>query len=57
MEADLDKITDNKVNWVKITQNVYDAFHPQSNLKMILILKNHIKKDKSWENTKENVPY
>ena len=29
MEADLDKIADNKVNWVKITQNVYDAtFHP-----------------------------
>ena len=28
MEADLDKIADNKVNWVKITQNVYDTFHP-----------------------------
>ena len=28
MESDLDKIAENKSDWVDVTQDVYDSFHP-----------------------------
>ena len=50
MEADLDKIADNKVNWVKITQNVYDTFHPT-----VVKLKNDTDIKKSYKEKKTNL--
>ena len=49
METDLDKIADNKVNWVKITRNVYDTFHPT-----VLKLKGDSEIKKSYKDRKTN---
>ena len=50
MESDLDKIADNKVNWVKVTRNVYDTFHPT-----VIKLKGDTELKKSYKDKKTNL--
>ena len=50
MESDLDKIAENKVNWIKITQNVYDTFHP-----VVMKLKSDTDIKKSFKEKKTNL--
>ena len=50
MESDLDKIAENKVNWVKITKNVYNTFHPT-----VIKLKGDTELKKSYKDKKTNL--
>lgn len=50
MESDLDKIADNKVNWVKVTRDVYDTFHPT-----VIKLKGDTELKKSYKDKKTNL--
>lgn len=50
MESDLDKIAENKVNWIKITNNVYNSFHPT-----VMKLKSDSQVKQSFKDKKTNL--
>ena len=50
MESDLDKIAENKVNWIKITNNVYNSFHPT-----VMKLKSDSQIKQSFKDKKTNL--
>ena len=50
MESDLDKIAENKVNWIKITNHVYNSFHPT-----VMKLKSDSQVKQSFKDKKTNL--